>query len=386
LLGGNTSGVEIYTTHLIEQILKIDQGNRYVFFLNSAKKESALIESMKNLIHTNSSTKKHLILHTKYPNRIFNLSLIFLRYPKLDKLIYKQTGLKPNIFFAPDLRPAPISTKSLKITTIHDLTFKHFPKFFSIKSRIWFKILNVQKEITESNKIIAVSNFTKKDITRTYKINPKKIITIHEGIDPNFANNLNFKKIEKIRHKYKLPQKFFLFLSTIEPRKNINNLIESYEIFTKKWPEYSNIHLVIAGKTNNEIFSKITGKNTKNIHFPGFINEKDKATIYVMATTFIYPSIMEGFGLPLLEAMKCEVPIITSNNSSIPEVVEKSAILINPINTNQIAKAMHESLSPRTRIKLKILMEKQVKKFSWEKCAKKLLTTFYLSLQNREQK
>ncbi|MBU0667916.1 glycosyltransferase family 4 protein [Patescibacteria group bacterium] len=384
LLGGKTSGVEMYITHLLKNLLKVDHRNRYVFFLNSTHNESSLIKSVIKIISENPSSEKHLIVHTKYPNKIFNLLLIFLRYPRLDRLIYRQTGLQPDIFFAPDLRPAPISSKTIKITTIHDLAFKHFPKFFSLKSRIWFKMLNAAREIHESTKIIAVSNFTKKDIVKTYSINPAKIIVIHEGVEPNFSDQIEQGKIAEIKAKYKLPDNFFLFLSTIEPRKNIPNLIKGFKIFIEKFPKYKDYQLVIAGKTNHKIFSKIHSQNNPNIHFPGFISQKDKATLYSMASAFIYPSILEGFGLPLLEAMRCGVPIISSNTSSIPEVTGKAAILINPLKPDEIAAAMNKTLILKNRRKLQLSMKKQVTKFSWEKCAKETLTTFSLSLQNPE--
>lgn len=369
LMGGNISGVETYIRQLLRHLLKNHPENHYILFLNGARKESGLLREFKG--------EKVSIAHTRYPNKLMNLLLIFLRRPKLDRLVEKKTGIKPGAFFIPDLRPAPISRETKKVMVVHDLAYHHYPQFFSTKSRLWYALIHPKKELKESNGIIAVSKFTKRDIIKTYKIDPFKITVVHEGITGDFGENVSAKSQKAVRAKYALPNKYFLFLSTLEPRKNIPQLMKAFGIFKKKNP--GSIKLVIAGKPNKQIFSRIAKPDTKEVLFPGFIDEKDKAAVYSMAEAFLYPSIFEGFGLPLLEAMKCNIPIIASHASSIPEVVGDAAILIDPDNTEEMANAMKQIIQPATRKKLQKKMQEQIKNFSWDRCAAETLIAIFLS-------
>lgn len=365
LMGGNTSGVEIYIRQLLVHLFEMDKKNSYILFLNSRKSEKNILNAFKGY---NVS-----IVHTRYPNKIFNAFLTFFRWPKLDKLIEKRCKKKPEVFFMPDIRPAPLSKGTKKITVVHDLAYEHFPQFFSWRTKLWYKLINPRREIRESEKIIAVSEYTKEDIIRTYKVGREKILMIHEGVHQNFGKNITKEKQEQVRKKYNLPRNFFLFLSTLEPRKNIHNLIEAFQQFKKK--ETNDINLVIAGKANRRIFSPPSLQKNKNIIFPGFIAEEDKAALYSLAKAFIYPSIFEGFGLPLLEAMKCETPIITSNISSIPEIVKDAALLTNPHKPEEIKEAMKKITLPEIQEDLRKKMRERVRAFTWKRCASETLKT-----------
>jgi glycosyltransferase involved in cell wall biosynthesis len=364
LTSGTISGVETYIIHLLKYLIKIDQKNEYVLYINSFKDQSKVLKLFNG--------PNVITLQTRIPNKLLNLSLAKLRFPKLDRIILKKTGLQPDIYFVPDLRPTPLSKKTKKITTIHDLAFKHFPNFYSFKSRLWYKYINPEKEISESIKIVAVSNYTKKDIIKTYHTNPSKIDVTHEGIDEDFCTDITADKLKQVRNKYHLPDRFFLFLATLEPRKNINLLIEAFQQFKNNNRNYK---LVIAGKCNKKLFRKLHLPLYPDIIFTGFVDDKDKASLYTLSEAFIYPSLFEGFGLPLLEAMKCHVPIITSNTSSIPEIVKGSTILIDPNNKDELALAMEKILDPKLRGHLIKKMNNRIKHFTWNECAIKTLKT-----------
>ncbi len=383
LMGGRVSGVEIYIRNLLENIAKLDTENHYILFANAIKDQSSYFPH----IHQENFT----IIQTNIPNKLLNLLLFLFRWPKLDKLILgklKKTDFskkrdldlvhaKIHIFFMPDLRPCALSQHVKKILTVHDIAFHHFPQFFRLKTRIWYLLMRPQREISESHTIIAVSNSTKKDLVEIYNISPEKIHVVYQGIEENFGNNIKEEIKKKVITKYRLPEKFFLSLCTIEPRKNILRLIEAFMLFKAKNPK-NEIKLVLAGTKNKKIF--------KNVHFPyeneiilsGFVDEEDKAVLYAMAEAFVYPSLWEGFGLPLLEAMKCQTPIITSNNSSMKEIVEDSGILVNPESTGELALAMEKILDPALQAQLKTKMAEKIKNFSWQKCARETLKTLFL--------
>ena len=380
LMDGKLSGIEVYTTHLIRELLKIDQKNSYILFANAAQNLGSRIPEFKG--------KNVTVIQTKIPNKILNAGLCFLRYPKLDKFILKYLKRNPSkipetmkdrtidLFFLPDLRPCALSKKVKKITTIHDLSFVHFGKFFSRKTRLWYKIMKPQREIRTSTHLIAVSSYTKEDIMRTYKIREDKITVIHEGIDQSFCKNTDERMFEHIRRRYDLPEKYYLFLSTIEPRKNIQNLVKGFMIY-KLLNRRDNAKLVLAGAKNPKIFSKVVMRELNpDILFTGFIDEEDKASVIKHAEVFLYPSFFEGFGLPLLEAMKCGTPIITSNTSSMPEIAGNAALLINPNFPDAIATALEKIQKPEIKAALRKNMEEQVEKFSWKECARKTLELF----------
>lgn len=377
LMEGKLSGIEVYILQLLRELFKIDQENSYILFANTAKK-----------VHLPDFNKKNVtIIQTKIPNKLLNIGLCFLRRPKLDKLILgyikKHSEKMPvtmemtklDIFFMPDLRPSALTRKIIKITTIHDLAFLHYKKFFSKKTRLWYKLLNPQREIKTSDHLIAVSSYTKKDVMETCGIPGNKITVIHEAVEESFGENLDEKKYEHIKRRYGLPEKYYLFLSTIEPRKNIQNLVRGFIIYKRLNPN-DKAKLVIGGSKNNKIFSNVMHDNHPDIFFTGFIDEEDKAAAIQHADVFIYPSFFEGFGLPLLEAMKCGTPIITSNTSSMPEVVGDAAILINPELPDTIAAALEKIRKPGIKEQLKKNMEKQIEKFSWKKCARETLKLF----------
>jgi len=365
LLGGRLSGVEIYTLKLIEHLLKIDKKNRYIFFSNAAKKNKP------NLPHYKSDQVN--IVHTTIPNKIMNISLKLFKWPKIDQIVAKHLpNFKTDLIFQPDLRPLSVLPGTKKICVVHDLSFHHFPQYFSLKTRIWHKFLNVKKTLRDYNHIIAVSEYTKEDLISTYKLDPGKITVIHEGVEEDFCSTISPVKTEKIRSRYHLPENYFLFLATHEPRKNLSRMIKAFKSFKKN--DKLGFKLVLVGRSNEKIFAKARVKPDDDILITGFIPEEEKPYLFRMAKAFLYPSIFEGFGLPLLEAMKCGTPIITSNTSSMPEICADAALYVNPLSVADLKFAMHKIIEPDQRLKLTSKMRERIKSFSWNKCANETLT------------
>lgn len=363
---GKRTGVEGYTLNLLTHLFKIDQKNQYKLFFNSFKGPSFNID--KAFDYPNVEIKK-----TKIPNKLLNLSFVFLNYPKISKI------LDCDIFFAPNISFYSLDKNCKNVITFHDLAFSHYPHFYSIKRRLWHKIVNPRKLARKNDFIIAVSQASKDDLISSYNIPENKIKVIYSGLNDNLKICSNQDKLRKIRKKYNLPQDFILSLGSVEPRKNIVGLISAYEKLRHE--NKISDKLVIAGekawcyKKIFEAWEK--SKYKEDIIFPGFIEEEDKCYLYNSAKLFVYPSFYEGFGFPALEAMACGVPVITSFISSLPEVCSDATLLIDPYNIDDLALGILNGTNDknlRNRLIKKGL--KRIESFKWETCSQETLALF----------
>jgi len=219
----------------------------------------------------------------------------------------------------------------------------------------------------------------KKEIINFYKVKSEKIVVIHYGVSENFKP-VEVKEKEKILKKYGIKNSFILAVSNLQPRKNLKRLIKAYLHLLKNKDNFQ-FSLVIVGRKlwlYKEIFKEVRGLDLNDkIIFTDYIPEKDLIYLYNLAEVFVYPSLYEGFGFPVLEAMACGCLVITSNLSSLPEICEKAAILVNPYDIKAIANAINEVISNNNLRKfLKNEGLKQSQKFSWEKTAKKTLKVY----------
>ena len=382
LQNGKISGVEVFTENITRKLTK--EGEKHNFFLwtNAAKK---LPENFPKF-----SGKNVVRIHTKKSNRFLNLFLSLFRYPKIDQLVKKKClkyGLLSkndnfDAIFIPDLRPAPISKNVKKFIMFHDLSFIHFKQTFSCKTKIWHKLLRPKKEAKEAFKIFTPSEFTKNDLILSYKIPEEKIVVISEGVDEKF-----FPKDEvdlyEVRKKYNLPKKFLLTLSTLEPRKNLNLLIDAFSLFSRKF-SHEDLYLVIAGQRHDSIFAKTTLPEKAKVVFPGFIKEEHKPALYSSALAFIFPSLFEGFGLPVVEAMASGAPVISSNYSSLPEVAKDSALFFDPLDKEELCAKIEEIyFNPELRKELSQKGRIKSKEFNWNKVAQKALHEIINETENQ---
>jgi glycosyltransferase involved in cell wall biosynthesis len=372
LMVGRRTGVEEYTLNLLLALFEADKKNQYVLFFNSWKEPVFNFDIFKK--YKNVEIKRHRI-----PNKILNFSFWYLGWPKIDKL-----AGETEVVFMPNINFAAISRNCKLILTIHDLSFECYPNHFSWKRRFWHIFINPKKLCRRADKIIAISDSTRSDLISLYKINPAKIETIYSAAGDGFkVISRNDTELVRVKEKYRLPYKFILYLGTIEPRKNIGAVIRAFDSFNQFAIENKNVELmkyglVIAGEKgwlSQKIFEEIkTTRSSKGIYFIGRIRNENKKYIYNLASLFVYPSFFEGFGFPPLEAMRCGVPVIASNNSSLPEVVGDGGMLIDPDKPDEICRAMKEILSNRELrdILVKKGLEKAAK-FDWKKTAQKTL-------------
>lgn len=372
LMDARRTGVEEYTLNLLLNLLEIDKKNQYVLFLNSQKKPSFNFDIFRK--YTNLEIKRF-----KVPNKLLNFLFWYLDWPKIDKMVGGA-----DVVFAPNIIFGSVSKKTKLLLTMHDLSFERYTEYFSWKRKFWHIFINPKKICQRADKIIAVSASTKNDLVSIYKINSSKIEMIHSSIAYEFeVLSRNDEKLIKAKEKYKLPYKFILYLGTIEPRKNICAVIKAFDEFHKfayisKNEELLKYKLVIAGEKgwlSQEIFKEIkSARGSKSIFFIGKIPYNDKKYIYNLSSLFIYPSFFEGFGFPPLEVMKCGVPVITSNNSSLPEIIGSSGIIIDSSSPDEIYHAMKEILTNKNLKELLIRRGFQKSaEFDWRKSASKYL-------------
>jgi len=357
---GKHSGVEEYTLRILSELLK-SKGDEFLLFYNAFSKVSLPENILKN---GNIALKDFNV-----PNKLLD-PFLFFGQPKLDEILGGT-----DVFFSPHFLAAPVSGVCKKVTTFHDLSFLHYPEFFSQRKKYWHFSQRPKKQAQGSDRIIAISESTKEDIVNFYNIPESRIDVVYSGVGEEMRLLENDdKELKLVKEKYSLPDEFLLYLGTIEPRKNIVGIIKAFEGVREK----RNIKLVLAGAFGwlyEDILKEAkSSRFSDDIIFLGFADDEDKAGLYNLASVFVYPSFFEGFGFPPLEAMACGTPVVTSNCSSLPEVVGDAAIMIDPYKPAEIADALWmflEDESLRSIYKERGIL--QAKKFSWKKTGEESL-------------
>ncbi len=229
------------------------------------------------------------------------------------------------------------------VLTIHDLSFKLFPRTHSLRNVIWTRSL-VPVSVRRSARIIAVSNNTKLDLIRLMNVSNRKVEVIHEGVSGEFTPNPGPDDKQAL-DRYGIVKPYLLFVGTLEPRKNINLLIKGFDKITNDFPD---VHLVLVGRRGwmaQAIFDELEQRELLGkVHITGYVREPDLPALYRGASALIYPSLYEGFGLPPLEAMASGTPVIVSRGSSLPEVVGDAGLYVNPLDSGELAVKIKEVL------------------------------------------
>lgn len=370
LLTKYQTGVGEFTRQLLTALFKLDKTNHYFLFYNVVNaKNNPLQFTGENIFE----------IKTNYPNKLLNLSLALFDRPRINQLIIKKSKQKINsldFYFSPNFNFTSISKPAKHILLAHDLSFEHFPEFYTAKQRLWHAMLQPKKQCQQAHLILTPSQSTKNDIIATYKLPAEKIKVLSPGVKPLNQTELpNQQQI--VKQKYQLSDNFILYLGAIEPRKNITSIIAAYEKIAPQLP--TKYQLIIAGPPgwkNNEIYSRANASSLKDkIKFLGFIKPEEKQALISLASLFVFPSFYEGFGFPILEAMQCGVPVIASNRASLPEVAQSAAWLVNPNNPADIANGIKNILL-NSAIKNRLVQSgiQRAQQFTWEKTAQEFLS------------
>lgn len=341
------TGVARYVAGLTRAILKTDSQHQFTLYAGALKQKS-FFDHLKTLKPWNRATWKIFPL----PPKLAGLALNSLNLP--FELL---TGSVDLIHFSDWSEPY---TRVPSITTVHDLVFHKYPTTVDPLIRST-QAKRLARLVNDRTHILADSQSTKNDLMEIYHLPAARITVIYPGISPDYQPQSK-KEIERVKIKYHLPEKFIFSLGTQEPRKNLAKLVEATRDLE--------LPLILAGKYG-------WGEQTRSI---GFIEDADLPAVYSAATVFAYPSLYEGFGFPVLEAMACGTPVVTSNVSSLPEVAGEAAILVDPASVDSIKAGIIKALKNREKLITAGFL--QAKQFTWEKTAKQTLEV-YEKIANR---
>jgi glycosyltransferase involved in cell wall biosynthesis len=279
----------------------------------------------------------------------------------------------PDVFFTP-AHVIPLSYHGRSAATVHDLGYHYFPETHPQRQLAYLK-WSTRHNGRRANHIFADSQTTKDDLIRFDGIPAEKIEVVYPGIDPDLQR-VEGERITAVCHKYHITPPYFLYISTLHPRKNLERLVQAFAQSNR--PQ----QLVLAGKKGwlsqpvLDAIANLQSPISAKIVLPGFIVEEDKAALISGATAVLYPSLYEGFGFPILEAQVCGVPVLTANTSSCPEVAGDAALLVDPSDVNAITDGMIQLAQEDTlRQTLVAKGYANVQRFSWEKTAQQILHT-----------
>ena len=276
---------------------------------------------------------------------------------------------RPDLTFVP-AHTLPFRFPGRAVVTVHDLGFQYFPEAHPTLQRYYLdKTTDYSQQ--RASVVLADSEATCGDLQRFYGTPRDKIEVVYPGVDAPPMG-----KIASVRQKYNLPERYFLFVGTLQPRKNIQRIVEAYQRWRHAHPDEGDTGLVLAGQ-KGWLFDEDWIDGIEGVHLTGFVDEVEKGALYTGAMALVFPSLYEGFGFPVLEAMHCGVSVIASNTSSLPELVGDAGILVDPLNVAEIAGAM-DILSWRRDLQDELYFKgmKQASKFRWEIAAEQVLRVF----------
>lgn len=335
------TGVARYVYGLTQALLNLDTPHQFVLYAGALRQRD-FFEKLK----TQSPWDKAEWHILPIPPKVAGLALSTLPI-HIESLVGKVDLFHSSDWVEPRAN-CPV------VTTIHDLVFIKYPETVE-KMILNTQVKRLNKIVKNKTHIIADSRSTKQDILEAYNIKVDQIDVVYPGIDTSYVPQ-SPTEVDRVKKKYNLPDQHILSLGTQEPRKNISRLVDAVKELS--------IPLVIVGKHG-------WGNKTKSI---GFVPDEDIKALYTGATVFAYPSLYEGFGFPVLEAMACGTPVVTSNISSLPEIVGDAAILVDPKSVDLIRAGITTAIENRD-----ICIErglKQAQKFSWENTAKHTLEVY----------
>ncbi len=369
-----SAGIGRYVRELIAALLKLDTVHQYrLFAATPAPIPASLLPaagSARGGPPAGRPRVTRLPFHDKWLMRIWHRA----RLPLPVELV---TG-RIDLFHSPDFTLPPTLPRTRTLLTVHDLSFVVDPDSADERLGAFLRRV-VPRSVHRADHVLADSQAAKQDLVALWDTPPEKITVIYCGVDPRFRPVADADALRAVRCRYGLGgEPFILSLGTLQPRKNYRRLIQAFAPLASRFPDLS---LVIGGGKGwdyDEILSEPARLGiSERVRFPGFVADADLAALYSAASLFAYPSLYEGFGIPILEAMACGTPVIASNSSSLPEVTGDAGLQADPLEVGSWTAGMGRLLDDSAlREDLIERGKAQTGRFSWEEAAGQLLSVY----------
>jgi glycosyltransferase involved in cell wall biosynthesis len=279
---------------------------------------------------------------------------------------------RPDVYHAPHyVLPPAVQCRS--VVTIHDCIHLMFPQYLPNRAAYAYARTAMWAAARRSDRILTVSEASKRDILQLFNVKPEKIVVVYNAIDEHFSAAPSEDHVRRIRERYQLDHKFVLYVGNIKPHKNLVRLIEAFSQLRRS---HDDLKLLIIGDEISKLPALRRAvhrhKLHKHVRFLGYLKDDTLTVLYRLASVFVFPSLYEGFGLPPLEAMASGTPVVTSNVSSLPEVTGDAAVLVDPYDVDSIANGMRRVLDdPQFAEELRLKGIKRAREFSWERSVEK---------------
>jgi glycosyltransferase involved in cell wall biosynthesis len=356
------TGTETYSRNLIRALIGLGSGHRFRLYTNGVAQVPGISDEPGT---SNTSVEVRSIPFPRLWTHV-RLSAEMLTQP-------------PDVLFVP-AHVLPLIHPRRSVVTVHDLGYLYYPEAHRTADRRYLD-WSTRWNGRQAMAVLADSQATKDDLVRAYGVDPGRVHVVYLGRDEAFGPVCEDAELAHVREHYGVAGRYFLYVGTLQPRKNLARVIDAFARLTGDpalAPTLSDVQLVLAGKRGwlyDDLFAQVTRLGLANrVVFPGYVEEADLPALLSGALALVFPSLYEGFGIPVLEAGACGVPVITSNTSSLPEVAGDAALLVDPHDVDAIADAMFRiATDAGLRAELDRRGRENVKRFSWEKCAQETL-------------
>jgi glycosyltransferase involved in cell wall biosynthesis len=372
------AGIGRYTRNLVRALSDLDRRNRYTLFVAGRDADDGLGPWPENF------RTRTVLLSDRW------LSILWqrLRVPLPVQLV---TG-RLDLFHSPDFVLPPLG-RTPAVLTVHDLSFLRVPHCFVPAFRSYLSRA-VPRAVARAECILADSNSTRDDLAELLGVEAERITVLYPGVEARFRPVQEEDVREAVRIRYRLPERFVLGLSTLQPRKNFDGLVAAFARVAggqEMRTGTGDVHLVVSGQKGWMYEEALTAAQRSGvadrIHFVGFVEDADLPALYSLASAFAFPSWYEGFGVPVLEAMACGTPVVAADNSSLPEVVGDAGLLVDAADVGGLAHALGRLLADEVLCRrLMRLGLERAQRFTWERAAEQLLHVYERACDKRQAK
>lgn len=362
-------GIGRYAYNILEGATRIDNGTTYVVYYNPEVPNTRF--DLATVLNRPNVEAKPINIRPYSLREQFQL-------PRLAKRARIDLWYSPYFWF-PMLMRCPV------VITATDLIFETYPHYMPKKGSYLFYRATIQMSLARAAHVLTISKATTNGLLRHYWVDPQKLSEMWLAIDHRrYCDNISAETIADVRARYNLPKKFVLNVGTRRPHKNVETLVEAYARIVRQ----VDADLVLAGPADKrypDIAMQLVEQYGigDRVHTTSFVEEEDMPALYAAADLFVFPSRIEGFGLPILEAMATGTPVVTSDRTSMPEIAGRAAAFVNPDSASQLANAMEDLLTnPEEAARYKQLGLMRAKLFRWDKVAERAFSTWHDLLTN----